>query len=177
MIDADADTLCDYLARCERLKALNLSCVKQKWTKENFLFVLKSLTKGIVQLNVSGYRALMTDKHVQVVVERCGDLSHLDISDSPEVTVTGVRSIILLLKLEQLCLTRCYAIPTSAYAHLVPLKSLRNLEVFSLFREPALKTLGQALPGITINGNMFSTIARPTVGLNRSSIWSQRVRN
>lgn len=57
------------------------------------------------------------------------------------------------------------------------LKSLQNLNIFGLFHDKQIESLKGTLPNIDINKHKFSTIARPTVGIRRTSIWGLRVRD
>lgn len=51
------------------------------------------------------------------------------------------------------------------------------LDVFGMLKETALVWLREALTGIEVNKFPFSSIARPTTGPRRSSIWGLRVRD
>ena len=73
--------------------------------------------------------------------------------------------------------------------------TLLYLNVFGLLREPAMEELKERLQGgklssivnyikytycflgIEINKFMFTSVARPTVGIKRTSIWNLRVRD
>lgn len=56
------------------------------------------------------------------------------------------------------------------------LKHLKKLEIFRTLTEDSLAQLRQYLPGIKINTEPLSTIARPTTGIRRTSIWGLKVR-
>lgn len=79
--------------------------------------------------------------------------------------------------MQHLGLSRCYGIEPPTYTILAGHKSLKYLDLFSLFKESSLRQLSSNLPGIELNKFPFSAIARPTVGNKRSSIWLQRVRD
>lgn len=108
---------------------------------------------------------------------RCPDLFDLDLSDSQVITMLAVESIASLESLQHLSLSRCYAVEPQAYSILAGMKSLKYLELFSLFKESSVETLKNLLPGVQINQFPFSAVGRPTVGGKRSSIWGKRVRN
>ena len=55
--------------------------------------------------------------------------------------------------------------------------TLLALDVFGMLKESALVQLHEALPNIEINKFPFSSIARPTTGVRRTSIWGLRVRD
>ena len=114
---------------------------------------------------------------VSILVSHCPDLIDLDLSDCQEITMMGVESIATLRGLQHLSLSRCYGIEPESYAMLANMQSLRFLELFSLFKESSVKNLMAAIPNVEINKMPFSSIARPTVGNLRSSIWGQRVRD
>lgn len=53
---------------------------------------------------------------------------------------------------------------------------LLYLDVFGMLNDSMLQTLRAKLPNIEINKFYFSSVARPTVGIRRTSIWSLKVR-
>ena len=53
---------------------------------------------------------------------------------------------------------------------------LLYLDVFGLLTDAMLQTLRSKLPHIEINKFYFSSVARPTVGIRRTSIWGLKVR-
>lgn len=60
------------------------------------------------------------------------------------------------------------------------LKAMPNLiylDFYGILSESALNTLQECLPHIKINKYLFSSVARPTVGIRRTSIWGLRVRD
>lgn len=56
-------------------------------------------------------------------------------------------------------------------------ESLIYLDLFGLCSDWELKQLKTSLEDKTLNQFMFSSVARPTVGLRRTSIWGLRVRD
>ena len=54
---------------------------------------------------------------------------------------------------------------------------LMYLDIFGILTEPALVALKENLAKIKVNKYLFSSVARPTVGIRRTSIWGQRVRD
>lgn len=114
---------------------------------------------------------------VELIASRCPKLIELDISDSQEVQEKSIEHFLRLTYLQHLGLSRCYGILPVHYQSLASHKSLKYLDLFSLFKENSLRSLSLNLPGIEINKFPFSAIARPTVGNKRSSIWLQRVRD
>lgn len=54
---------------------------------------------------------------------------------------------------------------------------LLYLDLYGILNESALSTLRQSLPHIQINKYLFSSVARPTVGIRRTSVWGLRVRD
>ncbi|CAG2065328.1 unnamed protein product [Timema podura] len=114
---------------------------------------------------------------VKELVDGCPDLVELDMSDCISLTAETISQVCQLSKLEHLALSRCYSIPRSAYLELASVSSLQFLDVFSLLAEHSLSGLQRALPEVEINKFLFSSIARPTVGIRRTSIWGLRVRD
>ncbi|CAG7833265.1 unnamed protein product [Allacma fusca] len=165
-----------FLQKCKNLKNLNMGCIVQDWTSEELLEVVSSFPPKLEQLNVAGFRQSLTDTHVEVIVSRCPRLIDLDLSDCQDI-VMCIESITTLTNLQHLALSRCYSLDHLSYATLGNMKSLRYLEVFSFFKETSLKTLKATLPGVEINQFYFSAVARPTVGIRRSTIWNVRVRD
>lgn len=51
------------------------------------------------------------------------------------------------------------------------------LDVFGLMSEDELNDLKNGIPEVAINQFPFSSVARPTVGLRRTSIWGLKVRD
>jgi F-box and leucine-rich repeat protein 1 (S-phase kinase-associated protein 2) len=78
--------------------------------------------------------------------------------------------------LETLSTSRCYSISPSTYL-ILKSSTLRYLNAFGSFRETALNELKLQLPNVEINKFFFSSIARPTFGNKRTSIWNMRVRD
>lgn len=55
--------------------------------------------------------------------------------------------------------------------------SLTYLDIFGLMRDENIEILGQAHPKIGFNKFIHSSVARPTVGNRRTSIWGLRTRD
>lgn len=101
----------------------------------------------------------------------------LDLSDCSMLTMNTVRNLLDLSKLEHLSLNRCYGIPPSTYVTLTYMPSLLYLDVFGLMSEQVLKTLQVTCGETQLNKFLYSSVARPTVGVRRTSIWGLRVRD
>ncbi|XP_046436845.1 S-phase kinase-associated protein 2-like [Daphnia pulex] len=159
---------------CKKLDSWNLA-----WTdlnSEALQLISTSAPKSLERINISGCRTTLKDEHVLALCQRCPKLVELDISDSTAVTSICVSYIHDNLKrLEYLAMARCYNVPLSVY--LVFQKSgLLYLDIFGLLTETMLGTLRAKLPSIEINKFYFSSVARPTVGIRRTSIWGMKVR-
>lgn len=111
------------------------------------------------------------------LVLRCTRLVELDLSDCTMLTINTVHSLLTLSELEHLSLSRCYSIPTAMYMRLSLMTRLRFLDVFGVMTEEALKTVQVKCEGVEINKFLYSSVARPTVGVRRTSIWGLRVRD
>ena len=81
------------------------------------------------------------------------------------------------LYLETLSTSRCYGFAPSAYLLLANSPTLLYLNVFGTLKDAAMAELKERLQGIEINKFMFTSVARPTVGIKRTSIWNLRVRD
>jgi F-box and leucine-rich repeat protein 1 (S-phase kinase-associated protein 2) len=56
------------------------------------------------------------------------------------------------------------------------LKNLKAIDLFCILKEKGVETLKECVPSlIFVNRYPFSAIARPIVGLNRTSIWGCRL--
>lgn len=168
---------------------------------ETMTLLCKSLPPSVTRLNIAGCRKTMTDdskynivfkkkfmlcqlisflcliSDVKDLVKSCPDMIELDLSDCTMLTMNTVRSLLDLSKLEHLSLSRCYGIPPSTYVTLAYMPSLLYLDVFGVIPEPVLKTLQVTCGETQLNKYLYSSVARPTVGVRRTSIWGLRVRD
>ncbi|XP_067009546.1 S-phase kinase-associated protein 2 isoform X2 [Anabrus simplex] len=168
------DGLKSILTGCRRLLELNLA-----WTDlstAGLEILCEFLPCTVQRLNISGCRKTLADKHIQLLVELCPNIVELDLSDCTSLTSQTIEMISSLNKLEHIALNRCYSITASSYLLLGAMDSLMYLDVIGLFVDQALLHLEKNLPNIGINKFQFSSIARPTVGIRRTSIWGLRVR-
>lgn len=183
---------------CCSLTALNIAwcCLDS----ESMSLLCKTLPTSIMRLNIAGCRKTMTDESkypvitgiirylymylfhfqsldVRNLLRRCPDIIELDLSDCAMLTMNAVHSLLNFSKLEHLSLSRCYSIPQSAYIRLAHMPCLLYLDVFGLMSESVLKSLRDNRREPEINKFLYSSIARPTVGIRRTSIWGLRVRD
>jgi len=162
--------------RLTKLRELNLS-----WTDvsgRGLSNLAGLLPASLERLNLAGYRSSLQDIHVEELVGRCSNIRELDVSDATQITVAALNFIAdNLLRLESLSTSRCYAITPTSYLILINCPSLLNLNVYGLLKEEALNQLKEQLSGITMNNCPLSSVARPTVGIKRSSLWNLRVRD
>ncbi|XP_028523740.1 S-phase kinase-associated protein 2 isoform X6 [Apis cerana] len=176
-------TMCEGLdIECIKnlMKLKNLNAVNMAWCSldtETMTLLCKSLPPSVTRLNIAGCRKTMTDDNVKDLVKSCPDIIELDLSDCTMLTMNTVRSLLDLSKLEHLSLSRCYGIPPSTYVTLAYMPSLLYLDVFGVIPEPVLKTLQVTCGETQLNKYLYSSVARPTVGVRRTSIWGLRVRD
>merc|ERR1719192_143196 len=167
--------LSKILTGCRQLTELNLG-----WTHlgaETLTANCGLFSSTLKRLNLSGNRETLRDSHVETILTNCPNLRELDISDSSKISSTIIYSLVEKLHhIESLSTSRCYAITPSTYLILSTSPTLLYLNVFGLLREPALEELRDRLKGIEINKFLFTSVARPTVGIKRTSIWNLRVR-
>uniref|UniRef100_A0A0A9YR69 S-phase kinase-associated protein 2 n=1 Tax=Lygus hesperus TaxID=30085 RepID=A0A0A9YR69_LYGHE len=155
-----------------KLEALNLA-----WTRLDCpaLSVLcRNLTPNVKHLDISGTQLLLKNEDLVTLVRRCRSIESLDISDCLSISVNTFREIIKHLnRLKSLAISRSYQIEPRT---LLEVKTLENLEVLAAYRlipENLFDAVCDDLPNIRVNKNPFSVIARPTVGIRRTSIWEQ----
>ncbi|XP_015115202.1 S-phase kinase-associated protein 2 isoform X2 [Diachasma alloeum] len=177
-------TMCEGIdAQCVRhlIKLSNLTALNMSWCSldsDSITLLCRSLPRSITRLNISGCRKTMTDKNVRDLVATCPDLVELDLSDCTLLTIRAINSFLTLHQLEHLSLSRCYGIPlSSSYARLTHMPSLLYLDIFGLMTDAALKSFQANCNSTEINKFLYSSVARPTVGVRRTSIWGLRVRD
>ncbi|XP_043249572.1 S-phase kinase-associated protein 2 [Colletes gigas] len=162
------------------MKLKNLNAVNMAWCSldtESMTLLCKSLPLSVTRLNIAGCRKTMSDDNVKDLVKSCPDMVELDLSDCTMLTMNTVRNLLDLSKIEHLSLSRCYGIPPSTYLTLAYMPSLLYLDIFGLMSEPILKTLQVTCGETQLNKFLYSSVARPTVGVRRTSIWGLRVRD
>lgn len=171
------DGLRYLLTNCRQIRELNIA-----WTYlngESIQYLCDNLPSSMDRLNFSGCRKLLLDKHVASLVTSCPKLRELDLSDCTNITGESVRCITLLEDITFVALSRCYLIPYKSLSQLRKLVNLSYLDVHGGYIDgDDLKEVQRDLgPIVQINQFKFSSVARPTVGLRRSSIWNMRVRD
>ncbi|XP_058449621.1 S-phase kinase-associated protein 2 isoform X2 [Malaya genurostris] len=178
------------LTMCEGLKDSDVTLLMQKLTKLHSLNIswthldrlsvealVNNITPSLLRLNVAGCRQSMSDTLLEKLITRCPDLLELDLSDCTQLTSQTITLVCKLTKLEYLSLSRCYNINVTSYLQLSDMHSLLFLDVFGLLSEQAITMLQTSFPGVGINKFMHSSVARPTVGTRRTSIWGLRTRD
>ncbi|KAJ8260932.1 hypothetical protein COCON_G00166550 [Conger conger] len=170
-----AQPLREMLQGCARLEELNVSWCD--FDSSHVKAVVEHITSSVVQLNISGYRQNFTMEDVKALVERCPNLTHLDLSDSVQVTVESFPILQQLSSLKHLSLSRCYQIQPATLIGLEKLPELKTLEVFGLVQDSYLPVLKETLPRVHINTCCFSSVARPTpAGRRDRSMWGATCR-
>lgn len=161
---------------CKSLTSWNLA-----WTKLTTACIdslVLTVTPMLQELNIAGCRSEITNDHVSTLVERCPHLLELDLSDATEISCDAMRAIVNgLPELQHLCISRCYSIAPTTFLTLSQMPSLQQLELFGVLGDNALHAVRRRLPNLDINKQLFSTIARPTTGIRRTSIWGLKVRD
>lgn len=178
------------LTMCEGLDNFNVTLLIKKLTKLHSLNIswtqlsrstvdslVTHVTPTLLRLNIAGCRNSMTDAALLKLIDRCPDLLELDLSDCTQLSSEAMKIVCKLKKLEYLSLSRCYNINVTSYLQLGAIEPLQFLDIFGLLSEPALAMLQTSFPGVGINKFMHSSVARPTVGSRRTSIWGLRTRD
>jgi len=164
------------LASCPMIQELNIG-----WTGLTMAgveAVVTGVSPNIERLCFSGNRDALLDSHLSTLGDRCHNLKELDVSDSTKLTALTIATVVEKMPvLEALSTSRCYGIVPNSYLALCDCPSLLYLNLFGVLRELAMEELVLRLKDIEINKFMFTSVARPTVGIKRTSIWNLRVRD
>ncbi|XP_037819616.1 S-phase kinase-associated protein 2-like isoform X2 [Lucilia sericata] len=195
------DEICNEIAKNTGLEALNLAMCSglEAWSVRKMMETLTQLnslniswtnlsvdavtslvtnvTPNLMRLNVAGCRKTMFDSHLASLAKRCPQLLELDLSDCTGLTGNAIGIIGKFKMLEYLSLSRCYLIPASAYIELRNMSTLTYLDIFGMLTDSALEMLEHTFSKIGINKFIHSSVARPTVGTRRTSIWGLRTRD
>ncbi|GAA6102927.1 S-phase kinase-associated protein 2 [Tachysurus ichikawai] len=170
-----ADSLTEMLQSCTKLEELNVSWCD--FSSEHVQAVVNNVPSTITQLNISGYRQNFTMDNMKVLVERCQNLTHLDLSDSVLVTTDSFPFLQQLSSLSHLALSRCYQIHPAALIEFEKFVTLQTLEVFGLIQDSSLPILTKGLPRVQINSQPFSGVARPTASARKDrTLWGMHCR-
>ncbi|XP_015186565.1 PREDICTED: S-phase kinase-associated protein 2-like isoform X2 [Polistes dominula] len=164
-----------HLINLKSLTALNVA-----WCSldaDSVSLLCKYLPPVLERLNISGCRKTMTDDNIKELVKSCPKLKELDLSDCTLLTMNSAPYLLNLSILEHLSLSRCYSIPPSTFVRLAYMPCLMYLDIFGLMSDPMSKSVQSNCGDTQINKFRFSSIARPTVGVRRTSIWGLRVRD
>jgi len=159
------------------LKELNIA-----WTdipEDGIQELVDWLPETVDRLCLAGYRDSLQDVHVETLCARGGSrLIELDVSDAAQLTATSISSIITYcIRLESLSTSRCYGIAPASYLQLARLPTLLCLNIMGLISPPAVNEVRSKLEGVEVNQYPLSSVARPTIGIKRTSIWNLRVRD
>ncbi|XP_030623905.1 S-phase kinase-associated protein 2 [Chanos chanos] len=168
------ESVTEMLKSCTRLEELNISWCN--FTSCHVKAVTNNIPSSVTQLNISGYRQNLTMDDVKSLVERCPNLTDLDLSDSVLVTADSF-PVLQQLSLRHLCLSRCYQIHPAALVDFEKFPELQTLEVFGLIQDSYLPILSKGLPRIQINTRPFSSIARPSPSTRKDrAMWGMHCR-
>ncbi|KAF6215338.1 hypothetical protein GE061_010090 [Apolygus lucorum] len=163
------DVLTSHL---RKLESLNLA-----WTRLDtpaLAVLCRKLTPCVKHLDISGTQLLLKNEDIVTLVKRCPSVESLDISDCLSLSVNTFREIIKhLVSLKSLAVSRSYQIEARTLLEVKTLEKLEVLAAYRLIPENMLDAICSDLPNIKVNSNPFSVIARPTVGIRRTSIWEQ----
>jgi len=164
------------LVECVKLRELNIS-----WTDlslPGIQVLTENIPGSIDRLCVAGYREILQDDHIKNICSRCPNLIELDVSDAAQLTPETISIVVKhCLRLESLSTSRCYGISPVSYLLLKRLHTLLCLNIYGLLGSAALDEIKNALEGVEVNQYPLSSVARPTIGIKRTSIWNLRVRD
>ena len=129
------------------------------------------------KLSVAGAKEALDDVTVVHIVKTLQHLEELDISDCGSLKGGSVEAVVKhAANLRILSTSRCYGVPIMSYLDLVRCPRLEEFNAFGIIKENSLNEMRSRLQGIQVNLNLFTHIARPTVGAKRTSIWNMRTR-
>ncbi|KAL7288698.1 hypothetical protein TKK_0017423 [Trichogramma kaykai] len=164
-----------FLTALKSLTALNVGwCTLDA---QSVAFICTSLPSSVVRLNIAGCRRSMTDEDIQNLVKQCPSMVELDLSDCTLLTINTIQHLMSLTNLEHLSLSRCYSISPSMSSRLASMPKLKYLDFFGMLTNDAVKLFKSRYKHVELNKYMFSSIARPTVGIRRTSIWGLQVKD
>ncbi|XP_069483232.1 S-phase kinase-associated protein 2 isoform X2 [Ambystoma mexicanum] len=170
-----SETLEELLSSCPRLEELNVSWCD--FTADHIKGLMNHIPASVTQLNISGYRQNLNIADIKLLVERCPNITNLDLSDSVMLTSECFPDFHQLLFLSNLSLSRCYQISPATLLELGKLPMLKSLGVFGIVTDSSLQLLKETLAHLSINCSHFTTIARPTVGNKKNrDIWGVKCR-
>ncbi|XP_063817049.1 S-phase kinase-associated protein 2 [Pseudophryne corroboree] len=165
-----AESLRKMLESCTGLDELNLSWCE--FTADHVKVAVSNFPRSVTQLNFSGYRQNLEIADVDSLVQRCPELTHLDLSDSVMLTSDCLSVFHQLLHLQHLGLSRCYQICPATLLELGKHMPLQTLSVYGIVTDSSIQLLNESLPHVKINCSYFSTVARPTTGPKKNrDIW------
>ncbi|XP_051960188.1 S-phase kinase-associated protein 2 [Xyrauchen texanus] len=169
------EPLAEMLKLCTRLEEMNVSWCDFKGL--HVQAIANNIPSSVTQLNISGYRQNLTMEEVKAIVERCPDLTNLDLSDSVLLTTDIFPVLQQLSSLKHLALCRCYQIHPASLVDFEKFPNLLTLEVFGLIQDSYLPVLSKSLPHIQISTLPFSTIARPSSSMRKdATLWGLHCR-
>ncbi|RZC32559.1 S-phase kinase-associated protein 2, partial [Asbolus verrucosus] len=161
------------------IEVLNLAMATGINVEGSIDFICDNLPPTLDRFNFSGCRKLLHDENVIQLVVNCPHLRELDLSDCTSITGEAIKKLTVLEELNFLALSRCYLVPYRSLLCLKKMKNLAYLDVHgSYINSDEFKIINDGLgASVNINKFKFSSIARPTVGLRKSTIWNMRVRD
>jgi F-box and leucine-rich repeat protein 1 (S-phase kinase-associated protein 2) len=165
------------LTKTTSLVELNVGWINL--TEKSIVKLVNLLTPTIQRLNLSGCRGTLLTSHVTQLVTRCKNIKELDLSDASLLDGDVVEVICAKLNetLESISLSRVYGIKPCSYTQFANLPQMQSLNVFGVMRPELEEILKGQMPSLAFNETCFSTIARPTVGIKRTSLWGIRIRD
>lgn len=171
------DGLVNLVHNLKKLSSLNLA-----WTslnRESIILLCSYLPITIEKFNISGCRTTLLDDDIYSLCNTCPNLKELDISDAHSLTNYSIDIISSrLFNLEYIALSRCYSILPAAYLSLSNISSLIAIDAFNILKDKSIDLLKESMQQLQfVNRYPFSSIARPTCGFRRTSIWGCHVKD
>jgi F-box and leucine-rich repeat protein 1 (S-phase kinase-associated protein 2) len=120
-------------------------------------------------------RQSVDDNDIMNMCGRCPSLQEVDLSDCARVTVVGLTALVSMPSVQILHCNRCYGIEPIHFAN--ECEKIVELNVIGCVTNEGYDVLRNRLQNTQVNASSFSTVARPTVGTRRTSIWTMRTRD
>ena len=159
----DSEAIVQILKNCSKLRILNLAW--GHFSTTSLCKIISHLPSSILHLNLSG-NTLFSNKILQLLADKCPYLQVLDVSDSPQLTVTSIAIFCeQFLQLCHLSISRCYGLqPPLIFIPLASHRTLFRLDMFHIMNTANLKELMTHFRHeFEINQCYFSHIAQPTL--------------
>ncbi|CAD5215301.1 unnamed protein product [Bursaphelenchus xylophilus] len=147
------------LCKCENLRELNAAWAQ--FPSGGAAVICKVIPVGIERLSIAGrdYNEL-PDLLVELLLNRCGNLVELDVSDCPNLTHGLIDHFNLHPSLKILSICRCYSINPEA---LLNLDGMSVLNIYGCVTDEGVPVVKRRLRDTIVNLSPLINIAQPSI--------------